>query len=52
MDDRQDIKEIVADLEDELAWDALVQKTRPRLIAAARREIADGLSEPMDYDRL
>jgi hypothetical protein len=57
------IREYIADLEDEAKWDSLVvgsasalrNRTRPNLVAAARqakREIAEGKSVPMDYDRL
>lgn len=49
------LREYLTDLGDELEWDALVERTQPGLIAAARRakeDIAAGLAEPMDYDRL
>lgn len=49
------LREYVADLQDNLRWNALVKKTQPGLVAAARRarqEIAAGLARPMDYDRL
>jgi len=39
------------DLQDELQWEALYEKTQPQLVAAARRakqEIAEGLAKPMD----
>jgi len=43
------------DLQDELEWDALFERTREQLVAAARRakeEIAPGKAEPMDFERL
>jgi len=49
------LREYLEDLQDELQWDTLFKKTQPQLIAAARRakkEIAEGLAQPMDYDQL
>jgi hypothetical protein len=49
------LREYLEDLQDELQWDTLFKKTQPQLVAAARRakkEIAEGLAQPMDYDRL
>ncbi len=49
------IREYIADLQDNFRWSTLVKKTQPQLMAAARRarqEIAAGLAQPMDYDRL
>ena len=49
------LREYIADLEDELRWEASFNRTQDQLIAAARRakqEIAEGKSEPMDLDRL
>ena len=49
------LREYLEDLRDELQWDTLFKKTQPQLIAAARRakkEIAEGLAQPMDYDQL
>ena len=49
------LREYLEDLQDELQWEALYEKTQPQLVAAARRakqEIAEGLAKPMDYDRL
>ena len=49
------LREYLEDLRDELQWDTLFRKTQPQLIAAARRarkEIAEGLAQPMDYDQL
>jgi hypothetical protein len=47
--------EYLEDLRDELQWDTLFKKTQPQLMAAARRakkEIAEGLAQPMDCDQL
>jgi len=49
------LREYLADLQDELRWDSLFQRTQPQLIAAARRarqEIAEGQARPMDYEQL
>lgn len=49
------IREYIADLEDEAKWESSIDRTRPNLVAAAqqaKREIAEGKSVPMDYDRL
>jgi hypothetical protein len=49
------IREYIADLEDEAKWESSIDRTRPNLVAAARqakREIVEGKSVPMDYDRL
>jgi len=49
------LREYLEDLQDELQWDTLFKKTQPQLIAAARRakkEIAEGLAQAMDYDQL
>jgi hypothetical protein len=43
------------EIQDELRWDMAFKKKQPQLVAAARKakqEIAQGLSEPMDYKRL
>jgi len=45
----------LADLQDELKWDNSFKKTQEKLIASAqraKREIAEGLAKPMDYDKL
>ena len=47
------LREYLADLQDELTWDSLFQRTQPQLMAAARRakqEIARGRAQPLDYD--
>ncbi|MYA69229.1 hypothetical protein F4009_08805 [Candidatus Poribacteria bacterium] len=49
------LREYIADLEDELRWEASFNRTQEQLMAAARRakqEIAEGKAEPMDLDRL
>ena len=49
------LSEYIRDLEDELKWDAQFNAKNAELVAAARRakaEIAQGKSEPMDYDQL
>lgn len=49
------LREYLADLQDELEWDALFKKTQQQLAEATRRakeEIAEGQAKPMDYDRL
>ena len=48
-------QEQMKDLEDELRWDSLFNRTQPQLIAAARRakqQIAAGKASPMDYNQL
>ena len=49
------LREYITELQDELEWNNLVEKTQPKLIAAAKRarqEIAEGLAQPLDYDKL
>ncbi len=49
------LREYIVDLQDELEWDALFERTQDKLVAAARRareEIAAGKAEPMDFERL
>ena len=49
------LREYIADLEDELRWEASFNRTREQLVAAvrqAKQEIAEGKAEPMDLDRL
>jgi len=49
------LRDYLEDLQDELLWDKQFRKTQEQLMAAARRakqEIAEGKSEPLDYDRL
>lgn len=49
------LREYLADLQDELQWNSLFERTQPQLVEAARRarqEIAQGDAQPMDYERL
>ena len=49
------LREYIAELEDELRWEASFNRTQEQLVAVARRakqEIAEGKAEPMDLDRL
>jgi hypothetical protein len=49
------LRDYLADIQDELRWDATFQKTRPMLVAAARRarqEIAEGNAQPLNLDEL
>jgi len=49
------LREYLADLQDELKWDQLLERTQPQLSAAARRakqEIVQNHAQPMDYERL
>ena len=45
------LREYIAELEDELRWEASFNRTQEQLVAAARQakqEIAEGKAEPMD----
>jgi hypothetical protein len=49
------LREYIADLQDELQWQANFDRTQPQLIATAqhaRQEIADGKRQPMNDDQL
>lgn len=49
------LRDYIAEIQSELKWDELFSQTQNQLIAAAkqaRKEIAAGLSKPMDFDRL
>ena len=49
------LREYIAELEDELRWEASFNRTQEQLVAAARQakqEIAEGKAEPMDLDQL
>ena len=49
------LREYIAELEDELRWEASFNRTQEQLIAAALRakqKIAERKAEPMDLDRL
>jgi hypothetical protein len=57
MQDRaiEHLREYLSDLQDELVWDDLFEKTQPQLVAAARRAkqaIAEGQAQALDYDQL
>jgi hypothetical protein len=49
------LREYLEDLRDESEWNDLFKRTQPQLAAAAQRakkEVAQGVAKPMDYDRL
>ena len=49
------VRQYVAELQDDIEWDALFGTSEPRLVEAARRakkEIAEGQAQPLDRDRL
>ena len=49
------LREYLADWEDEELWDETFAKTQDQLARVTReaaRQIAEGKSEPMDFDRL
>jgi predicted RNA-binding protein Jag len=49
------IRDYLAEIQDEMRWDAAFQNSQASLIEAARRakqEIAEGMAEPMDFGRL
>lgn len=49
------LREYLADLDDEQQWDETFSKTQDKLAYATReaeRQIAEGKSEPMDFNRL
>jgi hypothetical protein len=49
------LREYIAEVQDENQWEATFKKTQAQLIAAARqakKEIAAGRAEPMDYGKL
>ncbi len=49
------LREYLEELRDESEWNDLFKRTQPQLAAAgqrAKKEIAQGLAKPMDYDRL
>jgi hypothetical protein len=49
------LREYMEDLQDELRWDNLFERTQSQLIAAARRaklQIAEGKASPLDYEQL
>lgn len=51
----EQVREFIADLEDEERWQVSFEQTYEQLIASAqkaKREIAEGKSSPMDYEQL
>ncbi len=49
------LREYLEDLQDELQWEDTFKKTQSKLVAAAqlaKKQIASGYSQPMDYDKL
>jgi hypothetical protein len=51
----EQVREFIADLEDEEKWQASFEQTHERLIASAQKakqEIAEGKSSPMNYEQL
>ena len=49
------LREYIQDLQDDLLWNDSFKNSQKQLINAAqqaRREIAQGLAEPMNYERL
>ncbi len=51
----QHLREYLADLQDDLKWEASFQRTQTKLVAVARQAkqaIAEGKANPMDYEQL
>lgn len=49
------LREYLADIEDEQKWDEAFAKSQDKLVYAARearKQIVEGKSEPMDFDKL
>ena len=49
------LRDYLAEIQDEIQWDVLFDRTQDKLIAAARRakqEIAAGQAKPLDYEQL
>lgn len=49
------VREYLEEIQDEQRWAELFERTQDKLIAAAKRarqQISEGLSKPMDYERL
>lgn len=49
------LREYLEDLRDELQWEDTFKKTQNKLVAAAqlaKKQIEEGYSQPMDYDKL
>jgi hypothetical protein len=48
------LREYLEDLRDELQWEDTFKKTQNKLVAAAqlaKKQIEEGYSQPMDYDK-
>ena len=51
----QHLREYLPDLQDEVRWEELIQRTQPGLVEAARKakqEMAGGRAAPLDFDKL
>ena len=51
----EQVREFIADIEDEERWQASFEQTHERLMASAQKAkqaIAEGRSSPMDYEQL
>jgi gamma-glutamyl:cysteine ligase YbdK (ATP-grasp superfamily) len=49
------LRDYISEMQSEQKWDKLFNETQDQLVAAAknaRKEIAEGKAQPMDYDRL
>ncbi len=49
------LREYLEDLRDELQWEDTFKKTQNKLVCAAqlaKKQIEEGYSQPMDYDKL
>jgi hypothetical protein len=49
------LRDVIAEIQDDAAWDTSFKKTQDKLVAAAKRarhEIGEGRSTPMDRSRL
>lgn len=49
------LRQYFEEVQDDLRWDALFEKTQSQLVAAAKRarqQIAAGQAKPMDYNEL
>ena len=49
------LREYLAELEDDEKWDEAFAKSQDKLVYAARearKQVAEGKSEPMDFDKL
>jgi hypothetical protein len=46
------LREYLADLEDAQKWEDAFAKSQGKLVYEARKQIAEGMSQPMDFDKL